>query len=82
MVPERHRPRVCETCQAQMAPQDKTCSRCGAGWAMVTHAAPRHDDGSSLRERTARVLDTRARRRTERAHRDRHTGADGMRPSR
>jgi hypothetical protein len=61
MARERHRLRLCETCQAQMAPQDKTCWRCGAVW--VTRAAPRSDDGSSLRERTAQVLDTRARRR-------------------
>jgi len=73
MVRERHGPRLCETCLAQMAPQDETCWRCGGGW--VTHAAPRPEDGSSLRERTADVLDMRAHRRAARAHRDRHPGA-------
>ena len=67
MARERHRPRLCETCQAQMAPQDDTCRRCGA-----VSAKP-HDDGSSLRERTAQVLDTRARRRAARTQRGRHT---------
>ena len=71
MAYDRHRPRLCETCQAQMAPNDETCWRCGAVW--VTRAAPRPDDGSSLRERTAQVLDTRARRRAARTQRGRHT---------
>ena len=71
MARERHSPHLCETCQAQMAPQDETCRRCGAG--SVTRAAPRPDDGSSLRERTAQVLDTRARRRAARTRRGRHT---------
>jgi hypothetical protein len=47
--------------------QDDTCRRCGA-----VSAKP-HDDGSSLRERTAQVLDTRARRRAARTQRGRHT---------
>ena len=75
MVRERHGPRLCETCQAQMAPQDETCWCCGAG--CVTNAAPGPDDGSSLRNRTAHVLDVRAHRRAARAHRDRHPGARG-----
>jgi hypothetical protein len=75
MVRKRHGPRLCETCQAQIGPQDETCWRCGGGW--VTHAAPRPDDGSSLRERTVHVLDVRARRRAARAHRDRHSAARG-----
>jgi hypothetical protein len=73
MVRERDRPRLCETCQAQMAPQDETCWSCGGGW--VTHAAPHPDDGSSLRERTTHVLDMRAHRRAARAHRERHPDA-------
>jgi hypothetical protein len=64
MVRERHRPRLCEICEADMAPRDVTCWRCGAVW--VTRAATPHDDGSSLRERTAHVLDTRTRRRAAR----------------
>jgi hypothetical protein len=74
MARDRHRPRLCEICQADMAPRDETCWRCGAVW--VTRAAKPHDDGSSLRERTAHVLDTRARRRAARGHRDRHAGAE------
>jgi ribosomal protein L40E len=70
MAREGHRPRLCETCQAQMAPQEETCRRCGAVW--MTRAAKPHDDGSSLRERTAQVLDTRARRHASRAQRGRH----------
>jgi predicted amidophosphoribosyltransferase len=70
MVRARQGPRRCETCQAQMAPQDETCWRCGGGW--VTHAAPRPDDGSSLRKRTAHVLDMRAHRRAASPQRDRH----------
>ena len=71
MAYDRHRPRLCETCQAQMAPQDDTCRRCGA--VSATRAAKPHDDGSSLRERTAQVLDTRARRRAASTQRGRHT---------
>jgi hypothetical protein len=76
MVRERYRPRRCENCRADIAGQDDTCRRCGAGWAV--RATNPSDDGGSLRERTAHVLDTRARRRAARAHRDRHTGADRM----
>ena len=76
MVRERYRPRRCENCRAEVARQDETCWRCGAGWAAP--AAKPSDDGSSLRERTAHVLDARARRRAARAHRDRHTGAERM----
>ena len=75
MVRERHHLRLCETCQAQMAPQDETCWRCGA--VELTQAAKPHDDGSSLRDRTAHVLDMRAHRRAARAHRHRHPGARG-----
>jgi predicted amidophosphoribosyltransferase len=67
MVRERHGPRLCETCQAPMAPDDETCPRCGDE---VTSAAPRPDDGNSLRERTTHVLDMRAHRRAARTHRD------------
>ena len=70
------RERRCGNCRAEMARQDETCRRCGAGGA--AGVAKPSDNGSSLRERTAHVLDTRARRRASRAHRDRHTGADRM----
>jgi hypothetical protein len=53
-----------------MGRQDESCRHCGAVWA-IHGASP--DDGNSLRERTAHVLDTRARRRAARARRDRHT---------
>ena len=62
---ELHRLRFCESCQARMARDDESCWRCGAVWA--THAAAKPDDGSSLRARTAHVLDARARRRAARA---------------
>jgi predicted amidophosphoribosyltransferase len=74
MVRERHGPRLCETCQAEMTPEDETCWRCGGG---ETPAAPRPDDGSSLRERTTHVLDMRAHRSAARGDRDRHSRARG-----
>ena len=67
-------PRLCEDCQAEMAPQDETCWRCGADW-VTDDAAQQPDDGSSLRERTTHVLDMRAHRRAARAHRGRHPGS-------
>jgi hypothetical protein len=64
----RHEARLCHGCQAPMAGQTDRCWKCGEVWSREPPAAGRH---RSLREKTTRVQQARARRREDSNRRSR-----------